>query len=358
MIEADTRSGATPKSDRPAAARKGRMPVSLRLREALLRIMAFYWDAPVTFARLLWRLGMKRAAVSGLRAAFDVNPWDAALGQILCDMSYELGERSLPLGTMERSIFIVRVLVRSHVSERVTEAYFANLDAMLRQRARRGEPGTLVLGLGAGRVGSTTLANIVGSNPAAMATHENPPFLWWQPQPDQLEFHTRRFRLLLPYAPIVFDGAHWWLNALEHMFSEFPTAKAIGLVRDVEANVRSFARLPLRHQCGHASLHNGLWNTNRWSTTRPAYRPPASAKADPDAAKVDLIRRYVVEYNERLRTLAARTPERFLLLATEELDSVATRQKIGDFLNLPVTETAVRLNVGMALESVYHPARF
>jgi len=345
-------------SDQPLAGQTGRAPLSVRLREALLRVAAFYWDGPVTLARLLRRIGLKRVGVRLLSLAFDVNPWDAALGAALCNMSYELGESACPPGTMARATFIMRALARSYPSERVSAAYFANLEAMLDQRERRGEPGTLVLGLGAGRVGSTTLTSIVAANKAVIATHENPPFVWWQPHRRQIEFHKRRFHLLLHHAPVVFDAAYWWLNVLEEFFAEFPSSKAIGLVRDIDATVRSFASLPAAHECGHVEPHNGLWNQTRWSATHPAYAPPPGARADRGAAKQALIRRYVAEYNQRLATLAAGTPERLLLVATEELDSATTRRKIGEFIGLPVSESVIRLNVGSTADALHHSEWF
>jgi hypothetical protein len=347
------RSDSVRKPDQSRTARKRRLPPRLRARAALLRLMGFYWDVPAQFARLLWRFGAKRAAVHVLTLAFEANPWDGALGAILCDMSFDREERRHTFGTVERAVFIMRVLDKSYPSERVTEAYFENLEAMLRTRARRSESGLLVLGLGAGRVGTTSLTAIVRSNKDAIVTHENPPFLWWQPHPRQIEFHKRRFRLLLQYAPLVFDSAYWWLNSLEEMFAEFPTSRAIGLVRDLEATVRSFTSLPARHICGHAMAHNGVWHATRWNATRPGYALPEGARDQPDEAKVELIRRYVVEYNDGMRAFRARLPDRFMLLATEQLDAPATREEIGRFIASPVTAATVRVNVGDADDAIF-----
>ncbi len=52
-----------------------------------------------------------------------------------------------------------------------------------------------------------------------------------------------------------------------------------------------------------------------------------------------------MEYNARLQALAERLPDRILLLRTEELDLPATRQKISEFVRLPVGLSKVRLNV-------------
>jgi hypothetical protein len=73
---------------------------------------------------------------------------------------------------------------------------------------------------------------------------------------------------------------------------------------------------------------------------------PEGARRYPVKAKEDLVRRYVVEYNDRLRQLAARMPDRVLLLRTEELDTPATRRRISEFVGLPVGTAKVHLNMG------------
>lgn len=353
MSEAQSISGAPQEAQRSASPRRGRMPLSLRLREALLRVMYFYWDAPVELGRLMWRLGLKRKAAQLLRAAHETNAWDSALGEILCDMTFDLDEAQYALGTVERSAFILRVMARSFPSERVGVAYFENLEAMLRGRARRSEPGKLVFGLGVGRVGSTTLTGIMQSVPGAVATHEIPPHIWWTPDPRQVEFHKRRFRILLHYAPLVFDGAKFWIAALDEFFAEFPGSKAIGLYRDVEANVDSFAKLWAPGKANVARQHSGVWESTYWSPMNPAYVEPDWAKSDPGGAKRFLIRRNVTEHNARLEALAARYPDRLLLVRTEELDKPETRAAIERFVGLPVTRSIIRRNTGSADDSIY-----
>ena len=354
MIEAEPAAAAARNLERPASPRQGRVPASMRLREALLRTMAFYWDAPVELARLMQRVGMKRAAMRFLSLAYDANAWDAALGEILCDAAFELGEAEHAPGSEERAAFIMRVLARSYPSERVVEAYFVNLDAIMRGKERQSEPGLLVLGMGVGRVGSTTLAGIMQSNPRAIATHELPPRVWRVPHPRQVEFHKRRFRLLLPHAPLVFDGAPWWVHLADEFFAEFPSSKAIGLYRDVEATVNSLNQLSPPFETGEVRMHNGVWLANSWSPILNGYAVPDGARKDRDGARRSLYRRRIIDYKERMDALAARHPGRVLLLRTEELDEAATRTKIADFTGVPVTTSHIRLNAGNANDSLYH----
>jgi hypothetical protein len=59
-----------------------------------------------------------------------------------------------------------------------------------------------------------------------------------------------------------------------------------------------------------------------------------------------MIRQYVTDYNNRLKFLAERTPERMLLLRTEDLSEPSTRREISAFLGFHITEVPIHLNVG------------
>jgi len=78
---------------------------------------------------------------------------------------------------------------------------------------------------------------------------------------------------------------------------------------------------------------------------------PEGAAGDPDMVKLAMIRHYIADYNERLRALAERWPERVLLVATESLSDGATQQRIFAFLGLVGTPAAVALNVGTVADS-------
>jgi hypothetical protein len=273
------------------------------------------------------------------------NPYDSSLGEHLANMIYDRGERRFPIGTVERGRFIMKTLERSYPSARVADAYRHNLQELLKRRERRDSPGQVVLGLGAGRCGSTTLTAILHSIDGAVSTHENPPEIFWEPRPTQVQFHIDRFRIFSRYFPLVADCAHWWINALDTIFDAFPTSKAIALRRDTDACVRSWMRVSPADVNHWVAPHNGIWPADRWDPLYPHYDPPSGARQDPRRAKEELAYRYVTEYNERLATLAARMPERVLLLRTEELDLPSTRRRMSEFLDLPVDLSARRLNV-------------
>jgi hypothetical protein len=55
---------------------------------------------------------------------------------------------------------------------------------------------------------------------------------------------------------------------------------------------------------------NGIWRANHWDPTYPTYPVPENADQDPDAARAQLIVRYVEEYNNELLALRERLPEK------------------------------------------------
>lgn len=107
---------------------------------------------------------------------------------------------------------------------------------------------------------------------------------------------------------------------------------------------------PLNVNCW-APPRSRVWRSDVWSLAFPRYPLPEDFRRDPDAAKRQGLTRYVTEYNERMRALAAREPGRVLLLRTEELDDPATRRRMGDFLGVEVGAAPVRLNIQTTSDS-------
>ncbi len=348
-LPADT--AAQDEIDPELARPRARSRLKLAAWVAARRLFMYYWDGPTNFASLLCRVGLSSAAEKLLGAAFESNPYDRALGVQLGDLAYANGERQWPLGSVARSIFLLEAIYKSFPSERLTVAYFENLEALMSRRKARSERGLLVLGMGSGRVGSTALAAMIAANPDVLSTHENPPLVWWSSDNSQVDFHVRRFRILTRYFPVVFDWSSWWLGQAETIGREFPNYKVIGISRDIDTVVRSFMRITEARENSHAPLHNGIWVATRWSPTREAIALSDDARRNPHAAKETQYRRAVTDYEARMAALAARLGDRFLQLRTEALDELATREKVGAFLGLGGPISLARRNVGSAHDS-------
>ena len=297
--------------------------------------------------------GMATAAAKMWQGVSTSAPYDREAREKLGDLLFEQVQSGYPPGSVARSRLILDVISQSLPTARLTDAYFENLELLLANRPKRTRPGETILGVGAGRCGSTTLCAAVASVPGACAVHEIPPLIYWEPLADQVRFHLDRLRLLADYYPIVFEVAHWWLNALDRFFAEFPGGKVIALHRNTESCVRSFltvkglGRGSLNHW---ASPENKCWAPNLWDPTYPTYSVNAALLPDPDAAKAAMIERYVHEYNQTLRRLAECDP-RVLLIRTEDLNSPATIARLNSLVGLPVNMPRTVLNAGTTRDS-------
>jgi hypothetical protein len=283
------------------------------------------------------------------KALRDFDPCDRGAREKLAAVQLELGSDDHAPGSAARGQQLLQILAEGFPIPKLQAAYFENLELLLAQKTRLPAPGQIVVGLGSGRCGSTSLAAIMANVEGSCSTHENPPLIYWPPEAEQLEFHFRRLDVLAQFYPLVFDASHWWLPALDDLFQRFPTAKAIGLHRDVESCVRSFMKIKgwswgsLNHWVTPA---NGVWRANFWDPTYPTYPLPADADAQPDVVKQRLIARYVEEYNAALFALRSNLPGRIMLVRMEELNDPEIQNRMFDFVGLPGRVAQTALNVG------------
>jgi hypothetical protein len=230
-------------------------------------------------------------------------------------------------GTLETCQRLLEIIGLGYPTEDLAAEYFSNLEILLGGMPRLEHPGQLVIGLGPGRCGSTSLAAMLGTVANSCCTHETPPLIFWTPRREQIDFHIKRFRMLADYYVLVADVSHWWLNAIERIFDEFPETKVIGLMRDPDDCATSFLRIQGFGKGSYnpwATHANGVWRSGHWDPTYPSYPPPSDADKRPDRAKLELITRYVREYNAQVETMARNAPDRVKLVRTEDLgkDSV------------------------------------
>lgn len=309
----------------------------------------FEKETAVRIAQLLEQDGDLAAAANVWWQLGAIDPYERLPRERFTELAYVAHNMANRPADVARSRALLRLMSLGLPTARVTRDYFDNLKQLLAARPKRAEPGRVVIGLGSGRCGSTTLAGAMTGVADACATHENPPPLFWDPLEEQLATHVERFRILADYFAIVFDSSHWWLNAVGRMFREFPDARAIGLQRDTDACVRSFMQ---RKGSGKGSLNhwavpgNGVWMLSPADPWYPSYAAPGNSADDPDAAKRAMITRYVAEYNQALERTADAYPGRVLLVRTEELSDPATYRAMSDFAGCEVIAPSAALNVG------------
>jgi hypothetical protein len=173
----------------------------------------------------------------------DKDPYNQPARENLAEFLYRIFYQGYELGSIDQSKQILMHLSASFPTPTMSAIYFQNLERILERRRRQLFPAQIVLGLGAGRCGSTTLSHMLASFHDSCATHENPPLIYCNPEKEQLKFHFRGFQLLAKFFTLVFDASHWWLWAIDRFFDEFPDGKAIRLYKDTQACVQSFARV-------------------------------------------------------------------------------------------------------------------
>ena len=312
---------------------------------------AFQFDkeTAIRIADLLEQDGNLRAAANVWWQLGARNPHERQPREKFAELAYEVHELAKRRPGVDRSRALLRLMSLAFPIQKLADAYFDNLRQLLESKPKRAQPGRVILGLGSGRCGSTTLTSVMAGVPQSCATHENPPPLFWEPFEEQLRVHIERFRILTQYFAVVFDGAHWWLNALERIFVEFPDVKVIGLWRETGSCTQSLLN---QKGTGKGSLNhwavpgNGIWSPSPADPWYPGYAVPASLVSDPDAAKRAMVTRYVTEYNQMLKQTAAAHPDRMLLVQTEELSNAETYAQMSDFLGFELRMPATALNVG------------
>jgi Sulfotransferase domain len=292
-------------------------------------------------------LGKLFRARSSAGLAYD--PYDDEFRRNLAEQLYCPYRDAPALGTVERGRLILDIIQETFPTEALSRAYFENLDSLLGMKPVRRTPGKIVIGIGSGRNGSTSLAGMLSTIEGSCCTHENPPLMCWTPHPEEIRFHLKRLQRLAGYFPVVVDVAHWWLNAIPNLLSWFPNALVIGITRNPESCARSFFKIKGAGvgSCNHwVPYGNGIWSAERWDPTYPTYPVPDLAWEDPDGAKLELVMRYVREYNAAVQAFAMRWPTKFMALKTEDLSDPTAQRVLYDFVGAAGAISTVRLNVG------------
>lgn len=308
-------------------------------------------------------------ALQTLRAVLSAAPHHEAAKRRFAELHLALAERQFPPGSERRGQLLLGLMGFDILNEAVEKAYLEDLEARLAGLERLKAPGALVLGLGSGRSGSTSLAALLAGAEAARATHENPPLVHWTPAPAQLRLHQKRFALLLERHPLVFDAAHWWLNAAGPMIEAFETVKLIALEREPEACARSFLKVKGvgRDSFNHWLDHDGsFWRPAVWDRLYPSYDPARFGLEAPQSASPEelaerqlrLVTAYVEDYNQALARLAETLGDKLLLLRTEALGERQAQDRILDFLGVKAPYLDAALNRGATADGDSQALKF
>ena len=278
----------------------------------------------------------------------DYNPYDVEAMQRTAIRLLDEMRLSAPQEPEEKCRRILGAIQSSYPTKELADEYFSALELALGDKQRLDAAGQVVIGIGPGRCGSTSLSQMLGTIPNSCCTHEGPPLIFWRPSSEQVAFHIRRFHMLTKYYSVVSDVSHWWLNAIDQVWDQIPEAKVIGLVRDPDECASSFMRIQGFGQgslnpwapCGHS-----FWKSGLWDSTYPSYPIPDLSKNDPDRVKLEHITRYVREYNAQMTKLSEGHPKSVKLVRTEAISSPDVQEEIFSLAKHRGKSAAWKLNV-------------
>src|SRR5215472_16846844 len=106
------------------------------------------------------------------RALRDSDPCDRGAREKLAAVQLELSAADHAPGSAARGQQLLQILAEGFPIPQLQAAYFENLERLLRQKTRLQAPGQIVVGLGSGRCGSTSLAAIMANVEGSCSTHE------------------------------------------------------------------------------------------------------------------------------------------------------------------------------------------
>lgn len=274
---------------------------------------------------------------------FATHPTDDQAKRLLIEV-YRRQLEGQEMSSRERLTFLVQLLQFGVIEPWIWREYFELLEPTLAaRRVERAERGQLVIGLGTGRSGSTSLARLLARAEGASMTHENPPILYWPPTTEQLDFHLRRFEVLSRYYPLVGDVAHWWLNGLEPLRTAFPEVCLLGVRRDTAATIESFERIKGRGRgaINHWQDHDGsYWVRNIWDPCYPSAEVDVQ-EGGHEAGRRLALRQYIEDYNERMQRDSA-----IWLFSLEELNDPRIVARLNDRLGTRMDYEKIEANKG------------
>lgn len=275
-----------------------------------------------------------------------------------------LAQRKVPMAALPWAQASLVVALRDHLIGRSVEAadrlyrlmaavpdsdwamqlYLAMLqDAVLKRTGRQRPAGRVILGLGTGRSGSTSLTHLLAAQPDTCFSHEHAPLIPWQEGHRQLNFHLMRTALLVRLFGTVADVSHWWLPKLPVVLKEFAGARVVVLRRDRAETVASFMSIkgaagpqPINHWMAHDGVR---YKRNLWDVCYPKF----NANSLEDAVGL-----YWDAYYQQAEHLEKQYPSNVRIFDVNTLSSTDGQETILRFCGYqePVMLTDFKKNAG------------
>jgi hypothetical protein len=197
---------------------------------------------------------------------------------------------------------------------------------------------SLVLGIGTGRCGTHTLAELLNRQPDAWITHEQRPVLPWHPVREGPGIHTRLERFQRDRSQrLIGDVALFYLPYIEEAIAVEPALRVICLERPCEEVVASYCRwldavhpLPTNHWAARPC--DGWHHDPVWTRVFPQYETSDRAAG---------IRLYWEEYRLRVAELSRRFPGNVRVFPMEALNSESGVRSVLSFAGVAADQQVV-----------------
>lgn len=204
----------------------------------------------------------------------------------------------------------------------------------------------IILGMGTGQCGLKFLSDLLSAQPDTYVTHEDVPFLPWQPsekkevecEASSLSITSRlaRWRKKRSQGRIG-DVASFYLPYVEEILKIEPCCRMICLQRPKEEVIQAF-QLDLQRSSSRPTDH--------WRKEPPTgwYRHPRRIEMYPKydvSTRREALERYYDEYEARAAHLAACFPEQFQIFDPQEWETEKGVRKVLDFAGIPKLEQKI-----------------
>jgi hypothetical protein len=193
----------------------------------------------------------------------------------------------------------------------------------------------IILGIGSGRCGTRSLADVLNRQPGCRITHEDRPLLAWDAdqKSERLRARFARWRQRRS-EPIVGDDASLYLPYLDEALSAEPDLRVICLQRPRDEVIDSFGRwldrvhpVPTDHWTTRPQP--GRHHHPVWSTIFPKYDEPTRQAG---------IGRYYDDYYRQVARLQEACPDRVGVFPTTALNDEASLRDLLSFAGIPADQ--------------------
>lgn len=189
-----------------------------------------------------------------------------------------------------------------------------------------------IFGLGTGRCGTASLANLLNSQKDSHVWHENTGLHWW---PVVANYEITKERLLERGKEFKYVGnvAYYWIQYIQHVVTDFHNPKFIYLWRDKEEVIESFwARSKKRIEA--------QFDARTWLSYYPFLEYPPSK---------DAIARTYDLYTGMADVLIFKYPKQVFIMNVNSLSKKDSVCKLLDFIGIPERDHIIitdKINVG------------